>query len=272
MNTDNRKCKSDSSVRIGARSVATSGFTLVELLVVIGIIAVLIGVLLPALAIAREQAKTTQCLSNLRQLGQAAFAYAANHRGSFPPAVTSDGAWDFITDPTDGTVRPGPLWTGGSGTAAAVQQCPSYDGRPPAGSGDPFTGYNYNVSFIGHGMGEGAGGTWLSPARSSQIRSAARTAMFGDGQYAGGTNKFMRAPIYELPVTTGDRAAPATRVAGTQAFRHRRSTNVCYADGHAASQAERFTSVGTSFGLVALPVAPGTGFLSADNRAYDGRR
>src|SRR6187399_536737 len=61
-----------------------SGFTLVELLVVIGIIAVLIAILLPTLNRAREAANKTACLSNLRQLGQAAIIYCNENKGRFP--------------------------------------------------------------------------------------------------------------------------------------------------------------------------------------------
>ena len=75
----------------------TRGFTLVELLVVIGVIALLISILLPSLTRAREQSRTVACLSNLRQLGQAASIYAAqNHNYTVPgysdyTATTSNG-------------------------------------------------------------------------------------------------------------------------------------------------------------------------------------
>src|SRR5918993_278595 len=99
------------------------GFTLVELLIVIGIIAVLLALLVPTLAAAREVAKTTQCLGNLRQLAIAAATYCAENDGSYPVAQYTAGTvwyrWDFVVsrDPATGktTVGPGLLWTGQAG-------------------------------------------------------------------------------------------------------------------------------------------------------------
>ncbi|MEM9420141.1 MAG: prepilin-type N-terminal cleavage/methylation domain-containing protein [Planctomycetota bacterium] len=61
-----------------------TGFTLIELLVVISIIALLIGLLLPSLAAARETARTMQCASKMRQLAMAAEIYAQDSKGKYP--------------------------------------------------------------------------------------------------------------------------------------------------------------------------------------------
>jgi prepilin-type N-terminal cleavage/methylation domain-containing protein/prepilin-type processing-associated H-X9-DG protein len=239
---------------------ATHGFTLVELLVVIGIIALLVAILMPALSVAREEARAVKCLSNLRQIVMATSIYCDANHGTYPIAyyTGADGtfySWDFTTAIVGGkpTSVPGLLWPATGGGGLEVQQCPSYEDPSPGGS-DPYTGYNYNTSFIGHGQFE----TIPAPIKAQQVRHPSAVALFGDGEYYGGPDKYMRSPF----PCDGD-VYFTSRSAGTQAYRHRRRTNVAYCDGHAAGVTDRFTTTNDR------PVGPGTGFLSIDNSAYD---
>ena len=247
---------------------ARSALTLIELLVVVAVISVLVSLLVPSLNRAREQAKGLRCCSNLRQLAVAAHAYAGSYRDRYPIAqylqtgpVRISFAWDFTTEwhteaaAGEPVVTPGLLWahTG----ADEVQQCPTYEGGANWLS-DPYSGYNYNTSFIGHGRGE-----WIAaPALTSQVRTPARTALFGDGRYRGGANKFMRAPWAEV---SGDLGFSG-RFAGTQGFCHSGKTNVAFADGHAEAWADLYTD---TYAHEQRGIAPETGFLSADNALYD---
>jgi len=240
-------------------------FTLVELLVVISVIIVLMAILTPALCGARQRGRSIACLSNLRQMAIASQVYVNSNDGFYPIAYfyefTDGGSviynWDFTTiikwTPFAQKVTAGLLWHGR--TNEQVQQCPSFKGDDSS-IADPYTGYNYNTSFIGHGQWE----VCSAPARAEAVRRPQRCALFGDGQWSGGANKFMRSP---WPNECDD---IWYRYAGTQGYRHYGRTNAAYCDGHAASVKECYKN--TEADQVA-EIAEGTGFLSPDNSAYD---
>src|SRR2546423_1958981 len=79
-----------SGIEIRSMRTKKRGFTLVELLVVIGIIAVLIGILLPALNKARKAARTTTCLANIRTMTQTEMQYWNENKGKFSPYYNGD--------------------------------------------------------------------------------------------------------------------------------------------------------------------------------------
>ena len=260
------------------KTSSNKGFTLIELLVVIAIIALLMGVLLPSLNHAKQQARTVYCLNNLKQITLAAHTYTFSNNDYYPVAYYTEKvgyiryyySWDFTTyndwstNPPTKVVKPGYLWQGQANTK--VQQCPSYKGGHNW-LADPSTGYNYNTSYLGSSQT----GDFVGSARITDVKISGSTVIFGDGQYSGGANKFMRSPqqsFYESQI--GFKSS----YAGTQGYRHLGRTNVAFCDGHASTWKERYTD--TYNGQEELENHNADrdnevkiGFLSPDNSLYD---
>jgi len=248
-------------------------FTIVELLVVIAIISLVMSVMPPALGGARRRARSIVCMSNLRQLALAAQIYAGENDGYYPMAYAADkdptdsltvyACWDFIQtkdwNSLEKCIEPGLLWQSSSGVK--VQQCPSF--RHDNNSEDPYTGYNYNTSYIGRGSREAV----TFSARTADVLRPESCALFADAEYAGGPNKFMRSPWTSLYDTFPFRAS------GTQGFRHMGRVNVVWCDGHVDSRENCYTDAPEPERetIVRHNATSETriGFLSPDNSAYD---
>ena len=176
---NSRAVHPQASFHVGRRA----GFTLVELLVVIGIIAVLIGLLLPVLAKARDAAVTAQCASNMRQEGIAVNQYLSESRGFLPP-YRVPGQYTYELQPYIFQYLPA-LYQ--SSQSAKTWQCPADNliESVEGGTRGPFpelsTGisdiyYSYAVNYdepLSHNiLYPGTGSLYFNPGLGMKVRNS----------------------------------------------------------------------------------------------------
>ena len=187
------------------------GFTLIELLVVIAIIAILAAILFPVFARAREKARQTSCLSNVKQIALAVDMYTTDYDEAYPMSIFLSGgrAYAFYH-----AIMP-------YMKNAQIMHCPSEQNRIPAaafpGLGIPlapgFDGasYNGNYAIFEDGPNNPLTGANHAVIKQSELPFPAETFVMGDGAIE------LQPTLFNSPVVPG----------------HNEGFNVCFADGHA---------------------------------------
>ncbi len=130
----------------------STAFTLIELLVVIAIIAILAAILFPVFAQAREKARATTCVSNMKQISLATLMYTQDYDECFPFAQGNDVQRATIADLVDPYIKAGNLNNDSAGGNAwpetSVWVCPDGKTVDHGGDQDGFFDYAYNFLYL----------------------------------------------------------------------------------------------------------------------------